>query len=65
MRWVAACLLLMALVPRAWAQQSADVAIVLAVDSSSSVNYAEFDLQMRGIAHALRSPEVQRAVANA
>ena len=54
----------MALVPRAWAQPSADVAIVLAVDSSSSVNYAEFDLQMRGIAEAFRSAEVQSAIRN-
>lgn len=64
MRWVAACLLLIALMPKAWAQQSADVAIVLAVDSSSSVNFSEFDLQMRGIAEAFRSTDVQQAIRN-
>lgn len=62
MRLLAACLLLILLLPQARAQQAADVAIVLAVDSSSSVNFNEFDLQMRGIAEAFRSPEVQRAI---
>jgi hypothetical protein len=63
MRWLAAaCLLLSVLATDVGAQQSADVAIVLAVDASSSVNFGEFDLQMRGIAESFRSPEVQRAV---
>lgn len=62
MRWLLAACLLMTVVPGARAQQAADVAIVLAVDASSSVNFGEFDLQMRGIAESLRSAEVQRAV---
>lgn len=41
---------------------AADVAIVLAVDASSSVSFAEFGLQMLGIARALRNPEVQKAI---
>ncbi len=34
------------------------IELVLAVDVSSSVNYSEYGLQMRGIAQAFRSPEV-------
>lgn len=60
----AACLIILMLPPFARAQQAADVAIVLAVDASSSVNFAEFGLQMQGIAAALRSPEVHSAIAN-
>lgn len=62
MRLLAACLLVFLPPSFVCAQQSADVAIVLAVDSSSSVNFSEFDLQMRGIAEAFRSAEVQRAI---
>lgn len=39
-----------------------DVALVLAVDASSSVSHGEFGLQMDGIAAALRDPAVLRAV---
>lgn len=60
-----AAILLLALMAAgtARAQQAVDVAIVMAIDASSSVNFTEFDLQIRGVAEALRSPEVQRAVA--
>lgn len=48
---------------RAEAQNTVvDVELVLAVDSSGSVNFSEFDLQLRGIAAAFRSPEVKQAI---
>jgi hypothetical protein len=39
-----------------------ELLLVLAVDASSSVSAAEFDLQMRGLAAALRAPEVVQAI---
>jgi hypothetical protein len=39
-----------------------DLELVLVVDSSGSVNGAEFDLQMQGVAAALRDPVVIRAI---
>ena len=39
-----------------------DLALVLAVDSSSSVDYGEFNLQMRGLADAFRDESVQNAI---
>ena len=39
-----------------------DLELVLAVDASSSVSAEEFDLQMRGLAEAFRSPAVLRAI---
>lgn len=47
------------------AAQQVDLELVLAVDSSSSVNYSEFDLQMRGLADAFRHPAVRAAIASA
>lgn len=44
------------------AQAPVDLALVLAVDASSSVNAYEFDLQINGIADAFRDPEVQGAI---
>jgi hypothetical protein len=40
-----------------------DLALVLAVDCSSSVDYGDYRLQMDGIASALRNPELARAIA--
>jgi hypothetical protein len=40
-----------------------ELLLVLAVDASSSVNGAEFDLQMHGLAAAFRAPEVVDAIA--
>ncbi len=40
-----------------------DLALVLAVDCSSSVDVADFRMQMDGIAAALRDPAVQAAIA--
>ena len=47
---------------QAAAQQPVDLELLLAVDSSSSVNDREFDLQMRGIAEAFRHPGVHGAL---
>lgn len=40
-----------------------DLALVLAVDASSSVDYDEFNLQMTGLADAFRDEAVQSAIA--
>lgn len=47
------------------AQDCADVALVLAVDSSASVSAGEFRLQKDGIARAIRDPSVLDAVSRA
>ena len=44
------------------AQEPVDLELVLAVDASSSVSPEEFDLQIKGLAEAFRSPEVLLAV---
>lgn len=44
------------------AQTIVPIELVLAVDASSSVNQYEFELQMRGIAAAFRSPEVTQLI---
>jgi hypothetical protein len=41
-----------------------DLALVLAVDCSWSVDNHEFQLQMQGLAAAFRQPEIHRAIAN-
>ncbi len=63
MKWastlLAAFLCIAATSPRtARAQTVVSIELVLAVDASSSVDYHEYGLQMRGIAHAFRTPEV-------
>ncbi|MGP1254737.1 MAG: DUF1194 domain-containing protein [Kiloniellales bacterium] len=45
------------------AQTRVDLELVLAVDASGSVDSAEYELQMQGIATALRDPEVADAIA--
>lgn len=69
--WLAPLALLLAAVPlgaapppgRAAAQAGrVDLALVLAVDVSASVDAARFELQMRGIAGALEDPRVQTAM---
>ncbi len=44
------------------ANELVDLQLVLAVDVSSSVNYEEYDLQMRGYVAAFRSAEVKDAI---
>ena len=43
----------------------ADLALVLAIDASGSINADEFALQKQGYVHAFRSPRVQSALAAA
>ena len=66
-RVVAATLLLLALAtpsPVTRAQDAeVDLALVLAVDCSFSVDFREFALQMKGLGEAFRKPEIKRAIA--
>jgi hypothetical protein len=47
------------------AQTSVDLALVLAVDASGSVNQYRFDLQKKGYVAAFRNPQVLRAIMSA
>ncbi|GAB4361191.1 MAG: DUF1194 domain-containing protein [Oricola sp.] len=47
------------------AQARCGLSLVLALDASSSVDEAEFRLQMGGLARALRDPEIVRAIVEA
>lgn len=49
----------------AMAERCPDLALVLALDASGSVNDAEFQLQIQGYAAAFRSPSVQGAIMSA
>jgi hypothetical protein len=53
-------------IPSARAQDnlSVDLALVLAVDCSFSVDATEFRLQMQGLGRAFRRPEIHEAIAN-
>jgi hypothetical protein len=66
-RVVAAALFLLALTtpsPTTRAQDfEVDMALVLAVDCSFSVDFREFALQMKGLGQAFRKPEIKRAIA--
>ncbi len=57
-----AFVLLVATVASARAQVPVDVALVLALDSSASVDEREFAIQRGGLADAFRDPEVVRAI---
>ena len=41
-----------------------DLELVLAVDSSASVDYIEFNLQLEGLAYAFRDPDLVAAIGN-
>lgn len=64
------CLMVGAMLPPlnngTWAGQLRPVALelVLAIDTSSSIDSAEFELQKRGIARAFRHPEIAKAVSD-
>lgn len=62
--WLFAYLLFAPLIAEqeANATQQVDLQLLLAVDSSSSIDAREFDLQMQGYAEAFRSKEVQDAI---
>lgn len=51
-------------IARAGAEGPVDLALVLATDCSSSVDAADFRLQMAGIADALRNPMLAAAIAS-
>lgn len=50
-------------IPKAGSQQVVDLELVLAIDTSGSVDPWEFNLQILGLAEAFRDPEVQAAIA--
>ena len=50
------------LAPAGQAQQEVDVALVLAIDASGSIDYQEAELQRKGIAEAFLSKEVLQAI---
>ena len=58
----AALMAVLAAVAPARSQQTVDLQLVLAIDASGSVDAAEFDLQMRGLAEAFRHPDVIAAI---
>jgi hypothetical protein len=60
-----AVLLFCELIGSARAQVAVDLELVLAIDSSGSVDFAEFELQAGGIARAFRDPEVIEAIMGA
>ena len=49
-------------VPAAALEEVVDLELVLAVDASSSVSAQEFDLQIKGLAEAFRTPQVLAAI---
>jgi hypothetical protein len=58
--------LMLSLAPPACAESSCpDLALVLAIDSSSSIDDAEYALQIQGYAFAFRNPAVLRALNDA
>jgi Protein of unknown function (DUF1194) len=60
--WMLALVLAPALPAPAAAQTSVDLQLVLAVDTSGSVNQYRFDLQKQGYATAFRNPRVLKAI---
>ncbi|MEQ8255006.1 MULTISPECIES: DUF1194 domain-containing protein [Roseovarius] len=60
--WRALALALMALMPLRAGAEGCRLALVLAVDVSSSVDAAEYDLQRVGLAAALDAEEVRHAI---
>ncbi len=55
------CLVLLNAIP-ARAAENVDLELVLAVDASSSIDIAEYALQLRGIAGGFRDPAVRAAI---
>ena len=62
--WLLAALWLVPAATDARAETIVDVELVIAVDSSASIDDREFALQMAGIAAAFRDPEVIAAIAS-
>ena len=61
----AALILALFAAPVSAAAEPVDLELVLAIDSSASVNYDEFRLQMLGLAKAFRDPAVVNAIRSA
>jgi hypothetical protein len=59
----AMALAMLLLAAPAGSQETVDLKLVLAVDASGSVDTQEYDLQLSGIAMALRDPAVLKAIA--
>jgi hypothetical protein len=62
---VLALVLICGLTGPARSQVDVDLELVFAIDSSGSVDFAEFELQASGIARAFRDPEVIEAIMGA
>lgn len=62
--WIAIALLAALAVGAAKAEQAVDLELVLAIDSSNSVNASEWGFQIRGYAAAFRDPRVQAALSS-
>lgn len=60
-----AILLVCGVTGSARSQADVDLQLVLAIDSSGSVDFSEFELQVSGIARAFRDPEVIEAIVGA
>ena len=61
-RWGGLILVIAAVLAAPARGTTVDLKLVLAVDTSSSVNYEEFGLQMRGLATAFQDPRVVQAI---
>ena len=57
------CLLALLVPHRAAAAEPVDLELVLAVDSSASVDFSEFNLQLEGLALAFEDPDLADAIA--
>jgi hypothetical protein len=60
--WAAAALALLAWSAPVLAAENVDLELVLAVDTSGSVNYEEANLQRQGVADAFKSDELQKVI---
>ena len=68
-KWLAGCCLALCLCgllqsSRAAETEEVDLALVLAIDCSFSVDSAEFRLQMEGLGQAFMNPRIQQAIRN-
>jgi hypothetical protein len=61
-KFAALALAVLALITPARAQSNVDLLLVLAVDTSGSVNQERFELQRRGYAEAFRNPQVLNTI---
>ena len=62
--WAASAAALLPVAPSDARAEAVDLELVLAIDSSASVDYTEFNLQLEGLALAFRDPELAQAIAD-